>query len=119
MLVVENILEETAHVDSNTVLYTATTGHVFAYFYPPGQREVHSFGDVEAIVEAGMVTLGSSDHEFAFSLNHFADFNAMVKENLGVDKGGFMSDVVRALFEVLGEFGPDEFFELLVIVNIH
>lgn len=75
-----DVLEETTHINSDTIFDTFATSYVLSNFDPIWKSKINSFSYVESAIKAWVIPRSSRNHKLALSMDHFSQFDAIIHQ---------------------------------------
>jgi hypothetical protein len=119
VLTCPHILEETAHVDSHTIIDAVTAFDLCGYFEPIRQCKVNRLGYVKTLVKASMVPLAAGDHKLPLPVDHFGHSDPVIDQEPWIYQRRLVPDKLRALFCLLWILRFEKFLEMSVAVEVY
>lgn len=87
--------------------------------YPIGGTKIDRFGEIEALIEAGMIGARERDHKLAGTLVHLIDGNAIFSQKIRIHNGDEMMQQIGRSFEQLFGVLFHDAFEIFRLVARH
>lgn len=99
-------------------MYAFAVACATTYLQPISEGKVDGFGNIEPKVEPRMVGWATRYHELILEVQALHHFDALAKQDIGIDQGRFVTDKLFASIWILWEFLMHELFELFVAIEI-